>query len=146
PRGPSPKRGRPKLARGAWVDRRMDSRPGPRAFPGGLEVELRGPSYVTETPPGLLRSLHGREGPLHRGRQGGQSRVEPAGEVEAKRWPSVRRQRLVVAQRLRGFELAEGERLPGNGEVRFVLGRQDQEHPFVGSALVELPDGVEVPR
>ena len=54
-------------------------------------------------------------------------------------------QRLEVAERLRGLEDAERKPLTGNGQVVAAIGGNHHEHAGIGSALVQLPRGVQIP-
>jgi hypothetical protein len=55
-------------------------------------------------------------------------------------------ERLEIPDRLRLLERAERKRLSGNVQVRARRGRHDEEHARIGSALVELTGGMEIPR
>ncbi len=54
--------------------------------------------------------------------------------------------RLKVAKRLRLFEHAKAKRLARNRQIDRIVGGEQQKQPGVRTALVELADGVQIPR
>jgi hypothetical protein len=122
---------------------------GPRAFPfrpRGQRASFRAgcfaacrPSLLAARAPLRLVAADDREQRSHAG-------VDVGAERDPECAPPARGERLVVAERLRRLERAEGELLAGDRRVLGGLGRELDEDAVRGAALVELARRVEEAR
>src|SRR5438270_12793392 len=110
-------------------------------FPKGSATPLRGCCPHSSSGTGLHRSYF-----LHHGQQRAQPGFHVAPEFQAHGTAVALGERLIITQRLRVFEQAEGKSLAGDLEVAGRVRGNLQEYSVVGATFVELPCGVQEAR